>query len=228
MFEAGLRELLQITKFDHIAIVVRKIDDILPVLQKSGWKVSSPRFTHAEAGRTLLNLSHPNYAVRLEVLEPAGENSYLVRFLAKHGPGQHHLTFYVRDLRRARQVLEGMAVRLHEDRPHEIIIHPESGGTMIQLFPHRAWWRIFLWRVRWWRHRFFRGARKLVRITPKVFPSLSALIWSGARRTTPIHRSHAPQLFTTQKASFRRPFTTQAHLSIISIQPLLPLLLIYP
>jgi len=149
MTTVGLREALGITKLDHVAIAVREIDKVLPELERLGWR-SSHRFTDKEAGRSLMSLTHPEFAVRLEILEPAGKGSYLIRFLESHGPSQHHITFYVKDLEKARSVLEERGFKLHQSRPHEIIIHPRGGGgTMIQFFPHRTRMRMMIWRSRW-------------------------------------------------------------------------------
>lgn len=113
----------------------------------------------AQHGRNLTALTHPRYKARLEVLEPSGEDSYLVSFLEKQEqreePVQHHLTYYVKDLKKAERVLLGRGFRLHYDRPGEFFIHPESAGTLIQFFPHRTRMRMLMWRARWMlqRHR---------------------------------------------------------------------------
>lgn len=164
MNEPGLDELLQITKFDHIAIAVWRINDILPALHDSGWEGGDWISREPKHGRNLTQLTHPRYKVRLEVLEPVGKDSYLVPFLKKQKrrpkPVQHHITCYVKDLKGAEQVLLDRRFRLHYDRPGEFFIHPESAGTLIQFFPHHPWWRILVWRGRWWWYRFRRGVRR--------------------------------------------------------------------
>jgi len=139
----ALREALK-PRLDHIAIVVPEIKRALPILHKLDWQGGDRIFRHASEGRNLTSLTHPEVAAKLEVLEPSGPSSYLERFLADFGPfRQHHITFYVEeDLGRVRELLVvGMRVRLHPGRDHEIIIHPDSGGTMIQFFPADRSWR---------------------------------------------------------------------------------------
>ena len=149
MINIGLKEELGITQFNHVSMVVKDLDQVLPILLIHGWKLTH-RFTHKEAGRSLMSLDHPDYATKLEVMAPVGDDSYLWKFLATQGNGsQHHITFYVRDLAKARKVLESRGFELHRDRPHEILIHPKrGGGTMVQFFQQRTQVQMMIWRVR--------------------------------------------------------------------------------
>ena len=149
MINIGLKEELGITQFNHVSMVVKDLDQVLPILLIHGWKLTR-RFTHKEAGRSLMSLDHPDYATKLEVMAPVGDDSYLWKFLAAQGNGsQHHITFYVKDLAKARKVLESRGFELHRDRPHEILIHPKrGGGTMVQFFQHRTRAWMMLWRAR--------------------------------------------------------------------------------
>jgi len=76
--------------FDHIAIAMPRLADAEPILAGQlggrsafGATTDEYRFWHwrYEGGGDL------------EVLEPAGENGFLHRFLAQRGPGIHHVTF---------------------------------------------------------------------------------------------------------------------------------------
>jgi hypothetical protein len=133
---------IRIVRFNHIAIVVWKIDAIvLGRLKDLGWAVHH-RFQNPEQGRNGVALTHPDWAVALEVLEPSGEDSYLVPFLQnkKFGPwALHHLTFDVEDLENAREVLKAKGFGFQPGNPYEVLIHPKrGGGTLIQLFPDRG------------------------------------------------------------------------------------------
>jgi catechol 2,3-dioxygenase-like lactoylglutathione lyase family enzyme len=76
---------------------------------------------------------------RLEILEPRGDDGFLHRFLARHGPGVHHVTFKVPSLReaRARAEARGYEIVGYDDRdPHwkEAFLHPKQAqGIVVQL-----------------------------------------------------------------------------------------------
>ncbi len=97
------------------------------------------RFDNPEDGYIGLEMSIPGSDTKWEILEPAGENSFVERFLAQRGPGVHHVTFEVEDVEAAAKELrargiEPFGLRL-EGRARELFIHPrDAGGVLIQLF----------------------------------------------------------------------------------------------
>jgi methylmalonyl-CoA/ethylmalonyl-CoA epimerase len=77
---------------------------------------------------------------RIEVLDPAGPpGGFLHRFLERHGPGVHHVTFKVTDLRVAATAAEGFGyevVGYHDLSPgwREAFLHPKQAlGIVVQL-----------------------------------------------------------------------------------------------
>jgi methylmalonyl-CoA/ethylmalonyl-CoA epimerase len=76
----------------------------------------------------------------LEICAPKG-NASLERFLARRGPGLHHVCFEVEDLRAALATLKAAGVRLIDETPrpgargHEVaFLHPAStGGVLFEL-----------------------------------------------------------------------------------------------
>ena len=78
---------------------------------------------------------------RLELLMPndTGSNDFLARFLARNGPGAHHLTFKVPDLARAieqsrRAGYEPIGIDLSDPEWMEAFIHPkQAAGVVVQL-----------------------------------------------------------------------------------------------
>jgi len=76
---------------------------------------------------------------RIEVLEPHGEDGFLHRFLAQHGPGIHHVTFKVPSLRDACDRAESLGYRIvgYKDvHPEwkEAFLHPKQAmGIVVQL-----------------------------------------------------------------------------------------------
>jgi 4-hydroxyphenylpyruvate dioxygenase-like putative hemolysin len=78
--------------FDHIAIAVPRLADAEPILAGQ------------LGGRSTFGATTDDYRYRhwryegggdLEVLEPAGQDGFLHRFLTQRGPGIHHVTFTV-------------------------------------------------------------------------------------------------------------------------------------
>ena len=76
---------------------------------------------------------------RLEILEPTGHDGFLHRFLARHGPGVHHVTFKVPSLRRACQRAEERGYQIvgyDDSNPawQEAFLHPRQAlGLVVQL-----------------------------------------------------------------------------------------------
>lgn len=86
--------------------------------------------------------------VKLELMAPLDEGSYLHRYLQRHGPGFHHMTIFVDDLFQAvREVAEQgyETVDLNPSHPawREAYIRPRSGfGTLLQLVQTDRRWDV--------------------------------------------------------------------------------------
>jgi methylmalonyl-CoA/ethylmalonyl-CoA epimerase len=72
-------------------------------------------------------------ASRVELLEPLGEDTPVGRFLAKRGPGMHHVAYEVDDVAEALAGLSDAGVELIDERPREglfglevAFVHPDS------------------------------------------------------------------------------------------------------
>src|SRR5881396_1056876 len=70
---------------------------------------------------------------RVELLEPLGEDTPVGRFLAKRGPGMHHVAYEVSDLDTALAELTGAGAELIDERPRPglfglevAFVHPDS------------------------------------------------------------------------------------------------------
>jgi methylmalonyl-CoA/ethylmalonyl-CoA epimerase len=78
---------------------------------------------------------------RVEITEPLGPETPVGRFLAKRGPGLHHLAFGVPDIDAALARLRAAGARLIDAVPrvgaegHRIaFVHPETfGGVLVEL-----------------------------------------------------------------------------------------------
>ena len=70
---------------------------------------------------------------RVELLSPLGEDTPVGRFLAKRGPGMHHVAYEVEDVESALAELAGQGVELIDTAPRRgmfglqvSFVHPES------------------------------------------------------------------------------------------------------
>ena len=78
---------------------------------------------------------------RIELLEVTSDDSPISKFLAKRGPGIHHIAFGVDDIRAALADLKSKGTRLIDAEPRAgsggclvAFIHPSStGGVLIEL-----------------------------------------------------------------------------------------------
>jgi len=78
---------------------------------------------------------------RIELLEGTSPDSPISKFLAKRGPGVHHLALRVTDIRAALTDLKAKGTRLIDEEPRigaggclVAFIHPSStGGVLIEL-----------------------------------------------------------------------------------------------
>ena len=78
---------------------------------------------------------------RVELLAPLGEETPVGKFLAKRGPGVHHVAYAVGDLRREIADLTEQGVHVIDEEPHRglfglevAFVHPESlHGVLAEL-----------------------------------------------------------------------------------------------
>jgi len=80
----------------------------------------------------------------IELIEPRSSASPAARFLARRGPGIHHVAYRVSDLRATLQDLHTRGFQLIDEEPRPgarghlvAFIHPKStAGTLIELVQH--------------------------------------------------------------------------------------------
>lgn len=124
---------------DHVAVAVESIDDILPALESVTGAVGSRRERVPSQGVELCFLG--TGVGRLELLQPLGPDTPVGRFLAKRGPGLHHIAYRVSDLEATLRGLEESGIELIDRAPrpgahgHRVaFIHPRStGGVLVEL-----------------------------------------------------------------------------------------------
>ena len=78
---------------------------------------------------------------RVELVSPLGEDTPVGRFLAKRGPGMHHVAYEVSDLRGQMRRLSAQGVEMIDEEPHRglfglevAFVHPDSlHGVLAEL-----------------------------------------------------------------------------------------------
>lgn len=125
------------TRIAHIGIAVRALDEILPFYRDVLGMPEVPlddadgaRIAGLESGESLV-----------ELLESQSDDSPIGRFVAKRGPGIHHICFAVDDLDATLERCRAAGIRLIDQTPRIgaegkriAFLHPSStAGVLIEL-----------------------------------------------------------------------------------------------
>jgi methylmalonyl-CoA/ethylmalonyl-CoA epimerase len=125
------------TRIAHVGLAVRALDEILPFYRDVLGLTETPlddadgaRIAGLAAGESLV-----------ELLEPADDGSPIGKFVAKRGPGIHHICFAVDDLDGTLERCRAAGVRLIDERPRIgaegkriAFLHPSAtAGVLVEL-----------------------------------------------------------------------------------------------
>ncbi len=121
----------------HVGIAVPSIATALPFYRDILGLV--PGTPETADGATIVSL--PAGDVRVELLEPFDPASPVARFLARRGPGIHHICYRVPDLDRALEQCRAAGYRLVDETPRRgaggrriAFIHPTAtAGILLEL-----------------------------------------------------------------------------------------------
>lgn len=126
---------------DHIAIVVKNIEEKLPLYAEVlGFRVKNVETVpHMHVRVAMLESSHGT--THIELVEPVDADSGVARFLEKKGETIHHICLLVDDLQRELDRLKEKGVRLIDHAPKMgeggslvAFLHPQScHGILIEL-----------------------------------------------------------------------------------------------
>jgi methylmalonyl-CoA/ethylmalonyl-CoA epimerase len=125
------------TKIAHVGLAVRAIEDLLPFLRDI-LQLSEVPLADADGAR-IAGLAAGESLV--ELLEARSDSSPIARFIAKRGPGIHHICFAVEDLDATLERCRAAGLRLVDQTPRVgaegkriAFLHPEStGGILVEL-----------------------------------------------------------------------------------------------
>ena len=138
---AGPRKERDIVKatLDHIGIAVADLSEALAFYRDAlGLDVEPPEEVPSQRVRAHFV---PVGEAAIELLEPTSPDSPIAKFIAKRGPGVHHVTLRVDDIRETLGRLKARGVRLIDEAPREgaegalvAFIHPASThGVLVEL-----------------------------------------------------------------------------------------------
>jgi len=126
-------------KIDHIGIATDGIDQAASFYRDSlGLSIEEIEEVPSQKVRVAML---PVGESRIELLEPTSEDSPISKFLAKRGPGIHHIAVQVDDIEAALRDLKARGARLIDEQPRTgaggclvAFIHPSStGGVLLEL-----------------------------------------------------------------------------------------------
>lgn len=124
---------------DHVGIAVRDIGTALAFYREAlGLDVEAPEDVAAQRVRAHFI---PTGAAALELLEATSPDSAIAKFVDTRGPGIHHVTLRVDDIRAALAQLKARGVRLVDEEPRPgaegalvAFIHPSAAqGVLVEL-----------------------------------------------------------------------------------------------
>lgn len=131
--------MIWMNKVDHIGIAVNSIDkSIQYYIDTLGLKLLAiEEVTNQKVRVAFIDAGN----IKLELLEPLGEEGPIANFLKKRGEGVHHIAFGVSDIRTRMAELEEKGVQLLSDEPKQgaggaevAFLHPKSSfGVLYEL-----------------------------------------------------------------------------------------------
>lgn len=124
---------------DHIGIAVRNIEEVerfymeglkIPIEEKAEIPEQGVRIAMMRVG-----------GIKLELIEPLSDSSPISKFLAKKGPGLHHICFRVDSINQESKALKKAGFRIVESASDVgaggskvLFIHPSSSGSVLYEF----------------------------------------------------------------------------------------------
>lgn len=126
-------------KIEHIGIAVNSLEEGEALYESLlGVKPYKREEVLSEKVTTSFFRQGPN---KIELLAPIGDDGPISKFLAKKGPGMHHIAYAVTDILAEMERLKSEGFRLLNEEPkrgadNKIVcfVHPKSaGGVLVEL-----------------------------------------------------------------------------------------------
>ncbi len=125
---------------DHIGIAVTDMEEAISLYTALGLHVTHDETVVSQGTRAVF-LSAP-HGPDLELLAALGDDTAVGKFLAKRGPGMHHICYAVTNLLQAITECQAQGLEMIDSTPrigakgkHLAFIHPQAaGGVLIELY----------------------------------------------------------------------------------------------
>jgi methylmalonyl-CoA epimerase len=123
-------------RIDHVGVAVTDLDAAIELYESSYGMALVHRETVTEQGveAVLLDVGENH----VELLSPLGDDTPVGKFLAKKGPGLHHVAYQVADIEATLSSLREAGLRLIDETPRIGIrgssvafLHPASTGGVL-------------------------------------------------------------------------------------------------
>ena len=130
----------KIKQINHVAIVVEDMQKSLTFWRDAlGLELHGLRDVPAEMSQVAFL---PLAGSEIELVQPTSADSGIAKYLAKRGPGMHHICLEVDDIEGMLAQLAAKNVRVINEKPRiaadgkkYAFIHPEStGGVLVELY----------------------------------------------------------------------------------------------
>ncbi len=130
----------KVKQINHVAVVVDDMEKALSFWRDAlGMELQELRDVPAEKSQVAF-LPLPGSEV--ELVQPTTDDSGIAKYLAKRGPGMHHICLEVDDIQAMLAQLKSKGVRLINEEPRTAadgkqyaFIHPEStSGVLVELY----------------------------------------------------------------------------------------------
>jgi methylmalonyl-CoA/ethylmalonyl-CoA epimerase len=130
----------KVKQINHVAVVVENMEKALSFwCDALGMELHGLRDIPAEKSQVAF-LPLPGSEV--ELVQPTTDDSGIAKYLAKRGPGMHHICLEVDDIEGMMSHLKSQGVRLINEEPRVggdgkkyAFIHPEStSGVLVELY----------------------------------------------------------------------------------------------
>jgi methylmalonyl-CoA/ethylmalonyl-CoA epimerase len=124
------------TRVDHIGVAVEDLDASLELYERDYGMKLVHRETVTEQGveAVLLDVGENH----VELLAATGPDTPVGKFLAKKGPGMHHVAYQVEDIEATLAALKAAGLRLIDETPRTGIrnsrvafLHPATAGGLL-------------------------------------------------------------------------------------------------
>jgi methylmalonyl-CoA/ethylmalonyl-CoA epimerase len=124
------------SRIDHVGVAVEQIDPALELYRDRFKLLVAHREVVEEQGVEALLLDVGEGHV--ELLAPLREDTPVGRFLAKQGPGLHHVAYQVQDIDATLEAVRAAGIELIDQQPRKGIrgsrvafMHPRSTGGVL-------------------------------------------------------------------------------------------------